>query len=312
VAPEVDLGDYRSLRVERETTTIGDEQVDEAILEVRRRHSELTAVERPAQGGDVLRAVLVMRRGEEVLSNADSVERDLELDRERLLPGLVDGIVGLEAGAERTFPLTLPDDYSQEELRGVTVEVDIKVVEVRQRVLPELDADLAKKDEHGETVDEMREWYRARLVEGAERDDEERYENAVLTQLRDMVKIDVPAAMTDRELDRQISEMELRLAGMGMQFERYLEYTGSDLNRFRAERREQADSRVRLELALDALAAAEDLDVDESQVEREANRVAAGRKLSAGQKRRLHRASHTDLLRRAAAERALEIARGAG
>jgi trigger factor len=310
VAPQVDLGDYGSLRVERKTTTVTDDQVEEALMEVRRRHSELTPVDRPAQGGDVVRSVLVMRRGDETLSNAEGAERDLELDRDRLIPGLVDGIVGLEPGSQRTFPLTLPEDYAQEELRGVTVEVDVRVVDIRERALPELDDELARKDEHGETVDELRAFYRERLEDAAEHEDQDTFENEVLTALRDRVKVDVPEAMVDREIDRQISDMEMRLSGLGMGLERYLEYTGSDMAAFRRERREAAVARVRLELALDALAAAEGIEIDESQVEREVERIVEGRKVTADQRRRLRRISRNDLTRRAAAERALEIAAG--
>ena len=99
-----------------------------------------------------------MRRGEEVLSGGE--ERDLELDRERLITGLVDALIGLEAGAERSFPLTLPADYQQEELRGVTVEAEARIIAVRERTLPPLDDELAKRDGNGQTVEEMRAHYR--------------------------------------------------------------------------------------------------------------------------------------------------------
>jgi trigger factor len=312
VRPEVDLGDYMEMRVEEERTEVTEARVDEALEEVRRRHSELVQVDRPAQSGDVLRCVLVMRRGDEILSGADGEEREVELDRERLIPGLVDALVGLEAGAERSFPLTLPQDYPQEELRGVTAQVAARIVSVQERKLPELDDDLAKRDGNAESLDAMRQHYRALLEAAAVRDDAEAYEAAVLTAVRDRIRVDVPEAMAERELDRQVAEMEIRLAGMGMQFERYLEYTGSSVDKFRLERREVAGQRVRLELALDALAQAEQLEVDESQVEREEERIAAGRKLSAEQRRRVHAGAHIDLLRRAASERAKEIARGEG
>src|SRR5487761_1146694 len=140
VRPVVDLGDYRSLRVEEPHTEVGEADVDAALEEVRRRFSELEEVTRPAQAGDVLRCVLVMRRGEEVLSGGE--ERDLELDRDRLVPGLVDALLGLEAGAVRSFPLTLPSDYQQEELRGVTVSAEARILGVRERRLPALDDEL--------------------------------------------------------------------------------------------------------------------------------------------------------------------------
>ncbi|MGA8014785.1 MAG: trigger factor [Candidatus Dormiibacterota bacterium] len=308
VRPEVDLGDYLSMRVEPPRTEVTEADVDAALEEVRRRFSDLEEVSRPSQAGDVLRSVLVMRRGEEVLSGGD--ERDLELDRERLVPGLVDALLGLEAGAERSFPLTLPNDYQREELRGVTVQADARVVAVRERKLPPLDDDLARRDQSGDTVDEMRRRYRELLAESATRADEDRHRSDVLAALRQRVKVDVPSQMVERELDAEMAAMEQRLGDLGLRFDRYLEYTGSTAQKFREERREAAANQVRLELALGALAAAEQLEVDESQVDREVERVAAGRRLTAEQRRRLHTLTHQDLLRRAAIDRAVEIARG--
>ena len=104
--------------------------------------------------------------------------------------------------------------------------------------------------------------------------------------------------------------MEVRLAELGLRFDRYLEYTGGSIEKLRAERRPAAAENVRLELALGALAAAEQLEVDELQVDREVERIAAGRRLSSADRRRLHAAAHADLQRRAAAEQAYEIATG--
>ena len=309
VRPEVDLGDYLSQRIEAHPTEVTEADVDLSLEEVRRQFSDLEDVDRPAQAGDVLRCVLVMRRGSEVLSGS-AEERDLELDRERLIPGLVDAVLGLEAGAERTFPLSLPADYQQEELRGVTVETDVRLVAVRERKLPPLDDELAKRAQTGSTVEEMRELHRGELIEAAARGDQERYQDDVLAALRDRVTVDIPELMIERDLDRQVAELEVRLAALGIRFEHYLEYSGSTAAKFRQERHPVAVQRVRLDLALNALAAAEQLEVDESQVEREAQRIAEGRRVTPGQRRRLHVAARQDLLRQAAAGRAVEIARG--
>ena len=194
----------------------------------------------------------------------------------------MDALIGLEAGAERRFPLTLPADYQQEELRGVTVEAEARILAVRERTLPPLDDELAKRDGNGQTIDEMRAHYRARLVEAAAHDDEEGFHSDVLKALRERVKIDVPAAMVERELDRELASMEMRLAELGLRFDRYLEYTGGSIEKLRQERRPAAADNVRLELALDALARAEQLEVDELQVEREVERIAVGRRALRG------------------------------
>jgi trigger factor len=309
VRPDVELGDYRSLRVDVPATEVTDDQVDEMIEELRRRNSDLRDVERPAQSGDVLRCTLVMRRDGEVLSGEDEEDRDLDIDRERLLPGLADALIGLDAGAQRSFQITLPEDFSREELRSATVDVDVSVSAVRERILPPLDDTLAALVEHG-TLEELRADYGTRLREvGAERD-REALEAAALEALRDHVVIDLPESMVEREIDRQINDLDSRLQSMGMPLERYLEYTGTTTEKLRGERREAAVQRLRLELALDELVKAEGLEVDEAAVVREEQRLAQGRKLTAQQRRRLHQGTHLDLARRAAGERLVEIVGG--
>jgi trigger factor len=309
VQPEVELGDYLELRVEEAHTVIDDERVDEAIEGVRRRHADLLEVDRPAQAGDVLRATLVMRRGEQPVGG-EGEERDVELDRDQLIPGLADALLGLSAGESHSAELTLPDTYANEELRGAVVTVDAAVSSVRERQLPPLDDALATLDGHGETLAELREWYRERLTEVAETQDQDQFQRAVLEALVGRARVAVPDVMVDREVERQLRDMELRLAGSGLRLDRYLEYTGETMEQVRAVRRPQAEQRVKLELVLAALAEAEGIEIDELDVEREERSLIGDRKVTADQRRRIHMAAHRDLLLRAAGQRALEIARG--
>ena len=114
--------------------------------------------------------------------------------------------------------------------------------------------------------------------------------------------------MVDRDIERQLADLEFRIAAIGIPFDRYLELSGQTVERLRGERREAATLRVKLDLGLDTLVSAEGIEVDEAQVEREARGLAEGRKLDAGRRRRLADLARRDLLRRAAAERLLEIA----
>jgi trigger factor len=312
VRPDVELGDYRSLRVDVPSTEVTDDQVEAGIEELRRRNSELRDVERFAQAGDVLSCSLVMRRDGEVISGDDENDRDLDIDRERLLPGLADALIGMEAGTQRSFQLTLPDDFGREELRGVAVDVDVSVAAVRERILPPLDDALAELDGHGATLEELRAHYRKRLGEVTADSDREALEAAALEALRNHVAIDLPETMVEREIDRQLADLDARLQSMGMPLDRYMEYTGTSTEKLRGERREPAVQRLRLELALDTLAEAEGIEVDEAAVVREEQRLAEGRKLTAQQRRRIHQAAHIDLARRGAGERLIEIVRGEG
>ena len=183
---------------------------------------------------------------------------------------------------------------------------------VRERKLPPIDDSLAALDGHGTSVTELREHYRDALTTAAAQADQEGFEAEVLGALRDHVRVDVPEAMVEREIHRQLDDLEYRLSAIGIPMDKYLELSGSTADKLHSERREVAMQRVRLELALDAVAAAEGLEVDESQVQREAERVSGRTRLDARQRRRVTDLARRDLLRQAAAQRMLEIAGGDG
>jgi trigger factor len=309
VRPEVRLGDYASIRAAQESPEVTEQQVEEALEEVRRAHSELHEVDRPAREGDVIRGSLVMRRESEPLSSEDPGERDIELSRDRLIDGIVDGLTGVAAGDERAFDLTLPADYQREELRGARVTVAAKVSSVRERELPALDDSLATRDGHGSTLDELRAHYRERLQVAAAEAAQERFESEALQAFRELAIVEIPEVMVQREVDRLVADLEYRLAALGLPLDKYLEVSGQTMEKLRGERREAAVQRVKLELALDELARAEGIEVDEAQVDRESRRLSEGRRLDASQRRRLRDLARRDLRRRAAAERVLEIAR---
>lgn len=312
VRPEVDLGDYTALRVEPVSDEVTDKDIDDTIQGLRERHSVVSDVERGAQLGDVVNCTLEMKDGETVVGGTDGEERDLDVDPTRLIPGLPENLVNMSAGEEKDFKLTLPEDFSREELRGKEVDVHAKVLVVRERVLPEFDDALAELDGHGPTADDLREFYVNQLRQVAEREAKEKYEEAVLTAFRNSLNIDVPDLLIEAEIDSQIRELEYRFESMGLPFHQYLAAAKQSLVEIRAEKREAAVQRVRLELGLDTLANKEQIELDESAVVAEEKRAAAGRKLTAGQRRTLHRMAHTDLRRQAAAARLMEIARGEG
>src|ERR1035438_1682175 len=140
-----------------------------------------------------------------------------------VIPAIVDGVIGLTAGESRSFETTLPQDYRQEELRGATVTIDVTVHAVRERILPPEDDALAVLDQHGPTLEDLREHYRGALAVEAAEQDRERHEGAALEALRDYVRVDVPETMIEREIERQLADLEYRLASLGLPLDRYIE-----------------------------------------------------------------------------------------
>ncbi len=267
VKPEITLKEYKDIRVPRPRTEIGDVDVDEALERLRGRFAELHAVERPVQVGDFLTVDTHILKSGAVLIGESQTDAQLEVDRERLIPGLADGLIGQEIGESRDIRLALPADYPKKDLAGSDVVFRVTVKSVKERRLPALDDELARQVGRGETLAELRQEVHDELQEAAHQADEQRFENDVLKALDERMEAEIPEALIDREVNRRVRELELRLQEQGVKMERYLEYTNSSVDVMKAEQRPQAVQKVRLELALETVAEREGLTVSEAEIE---------------------------------------------
>ena len=267
VKPEITLKEYKDIRVPRPRTEIGDVDVDEAIERLRGRFAELHAVERPVQAGDFLTVDTHILKSGAVLIGESQTDAQLEVDKERLIPGLAEGLTGQTIGDSRDIRLTLPADYPKKDLAGSDVVFRVTVKSVKERRLPALDDELARQVGRGQTLAELRQEVHDELQEAAHQADEQRFENDVLKSLDERMEAEIPEALIDREVNRRVRELELRLQEQGVKMERYLEYTNSSLDVIKAEQRPQAVQKVRLELALETVAEREGLTVSDGEIE---------------------------------------------
>jgi len=267
VKPEITLKEYKDIRVPRPRTEIGDVDVDEALERLRGRFAELHAVERPVQVGDFLTVDTHILKSGAVLIGESQTDAQLEVDKDRLIPGLADGLIGQAIGESRDIRLALPADYPKKDLAGSDVVFRVTVKSVKERRLPALDDELARQVGRGETLAELRQEVHDELQEAAHQADEQRFENDVLKALDERMEAEIPEALIDREVNRRVRELELRLQEQGVKMERYLEYTNSSVDVMKAEQRPQAVQKVRLELALETVAEREGLTVSEAEIE---------------------------------------------
>ncbi len=267
VQPEVTLGDHRDIRVARPRTEVGEDDVDQALERLRLRFAELHDVDRPVQQGDFLVVDTHIMKSGAILIGESQTNAQLEVDRERLVPGLAEGLIGQRLNETRDIRVSLPEDYPRKPLAGQDVVFRVTLKSGKERRLPALDDDFAKQVGRGQTLGELRQEVQDDLEEVAARSDQQRFENDVLKALAERVQVEVPDAMIDREVNRQLRDLELRLQTQGIRLDRYLEYTNTSLEVLRAERRPQAAQKVRLELALETLAEREGIDVSDAEVQ---------------------------------------------
>jgi trigger factor len=275
IKPEITLKDYNDIRVPRPQTEIGDPDVDEAVERLRNRYAELHAVERPVQAGDFLTVDTHIVKSGAVLIGESQTDAQLEVDKERLIPGLAEGLIGQAQGETRDIRLTLPADYPKKDLAGSDVVFRVTVKSVKERRLPPADelpqlmapSEAAPGAPARQTLEELRHDIREELQDAASRGDEQRFENDVLKALDERMEVEVPEALIEREVNRRVRELEVRLEEQGLKMERYLQYTNTSLDVLQAEQRPQAVQKVRLELALETVAEREGLTVSDAEVE---------------------------------------------
>jgi trigger factor len=267
VAPIIELGDYRQLRLAPPEVTVSDEDVEAALERIQAQHSQWQPVERPAQLDDqVIVDIESTVEGEVVLSNQ---ERVVLLKAESLypLPGFNEQIVGMVIGEDREFDLTYPENLANEELAGRESHFKVRLHDLKELVLPDMDDDLAKTVGDFETLDDLKTKVRENLQAEAEQEAESRFSSEVLTATVERAHIEFPPVLLERELDGLLEEQDrVSRQREGLTLDNWLEINKKNKEEYRDELRPRAVERLKWGLALGKVVELEGITVEEEEV----------------------------------------------
>ncbi len=275
--PEVNLGDYRALRVEYTPPTVSDEALNEALEQLRERQAVLEPAERPAALQDVTTLDVngYLNEGQNpsdfLLADKDVA---LLLDEKADWPmvGFAPQIVGMKAGEEKKFDLAFPDDYANESLRGQAAHFEVTCKEVKSRSLPGWSDDLAKEIGDYETLDDLRTKVRAELVEQAEHNSGRDYTREVVDKLVEEATVKYPPVLLEHELDDMLEDLDRRLREQRLTLDDYLKIEKKTKEALREEYKPQAENRLKRALVLSTVVELEGLEVSPADIE---NQIAA-------------------------------------
>ncbi|AZV50659.1 trigger factor [Bacillus halotolerans] len=276
VKPEVKLGEYKGLGVEKDDTAVTDEDVQNELKGLQERQAELVVKEEGAveEGNTVVLDFEGFVDGE-AFEGGKAENYSLEVGSGSFIPGFEDQLVGLEAGAEKDVEVTFPEEYHAEDLAGKPAVFKVKIHEIKAKELPELDDEFAKDiDEEVETLAELTEKTKKRLEEAKENEADAKLREELVLKASENAEIDVPQAMIDTELDRMLKEFEQRLQMQGMNLELYTQFSGQDEAALKEQMKEDAAKRVKSNLTLEAIAKAENLEVTDEEVDAELSKMA--------------------------------------
>ena len=269
--PEVTLGEYKGLKVEKPEASVSEEDIDRQIEGMRQHQG--TLIDAPADAAVKKDDFITLDFDGFVdgvpFEGGKGEDYPLQIGSGSFIPGFEDQLIGAKVGEEREVNVTFPEDYHAENLKGKAALFKCTVRSIKSRELPEVNDEFAKKASKFDTLAELREDIRKNLQESAARQAENERRTKAIDMATDNCTMEIPPVMVENRITAMIQEMAMRLEQQGMSLEQYLQYAGLDMARIRDEYRETAEKNVRTDLMLEEVAKAEDIKVDGRDLDQE-------------------------------------------
>ncbi len=273
VRPEVKLGAYKGLTASKDVAKVTDKDVDEELKPYIDRATRLVSVDRAAQNGDTVVIDFEGFDNGEAFDGGKGENYDLKLGAGMFVPGFEEQLVGAKAGEEKDLDITFPEDYHPG-LAGKAVVFHVKVKEVKEPQAPVVDDEFAKDVSEFETMDAFRKSLAEKIADRRSKQADADFENQVLEQLIENMECEIPDGMVDVQLDRLMEDYAMRLQSQGISMEDYQKMMGVNGDIVRESARPSALRQVQMQLALTAVADAENIEVTDEEVQAEIDRLA--------------------------------------
>ena len=275
VKPEVTLGQYKGIEVEKADTTATDEEVAAEIDKEREANSRTITVEdRAVQDGDMTVIDFEGFVDGEAFEGGKGTDYPLTIGSGAFIPGFEEKLVGAEIGKEVEVDVTFPEEYHAKELAGKPAVFKCTVKEIKVKELPELDDDFAQDVSDFDTLEEYKADVRKKVEEKKAADAKAKKEDAVIEKIIEGATMEIPDAMVETQAERMVDEFAQRLQMQGLSMEQYMQFTGGNVQAMVEQSKPQALKRIQSRLVLDAVVAAENLTATDEEVDAELAKMA--------------------------------------
>ena len=284
VSPEeVDINGYEGIKVEAKSTEVTDELVNEEIEKVRDRNSRLITVEdRPVKDGDIAVIDFEGFVDGEAFEGGKAESFNLTIGSGQFIPGFEEQIIGKSTGDEFTIDVTFPEEYQAAELAGKASQFKIKLHEIKEKELPEVDDEFVKDVSDKETVEEYREEIKGELAEKLQKEADSDAERQIIEKLCELLEAEIPEVMYENKKNDMLRDFDMQLRSQGLDLKTYLQYVGMSADDVKEGYKEKAEQRVKLRLALEKIAEKEGFtDVTDEELEAEYTKLADAYKMEA-------------------------------
>lgn len=298
VKPEVKLGEYKGIEVNKIEYNVTDEDVEKDLEKTREMNARLITIEdRPVKENDT---VIIDYKGfveGEQFEGGTAENQTLVIGSGQFIPGFEEQLVGANKGDEVEVKVTFPEEYHSEELAGKEAEFHVKINEIKFKELPQLDDEFAKDVSEFETLDELKDDIRKKLEETAKDKAEKETREKVLEKVVENTEIDIPEAMVDTEIDNMLRDFDFQLRYQGFDLEKYLEFTKTNIEDLRKQMRDDAYNRVKTSLVIEAIGEEENIEATEEDVNNELEKLAENHKTTVDKMKENFKAENFEYLK---------------
>ncbi|MDD6682057.1 MAG: trigger factor [Clostridiales bacterium] len=269
VKPDVELGNYKGLKAVKYVHKVTDEEIDARInQDVEKATTMADVTDRAVENGDTVNLDYAGSVDGVAFEGGTAQGQTLEIGSGRFIPGFEEQMIGMNLNEEKDLQVKFPEEYHAEELKGKDAVFHVKVNAIQTKVKPELDDDFAADVSEFDTFAAYKESIVKELTERAEKNADVRLENELVQQAVDAADCDIPDAMIEDEMNIMLREMKMRMMYQGFRFEDYLQYTGQTEEQMKEMYRPEAKNRVKMQLVLEAMVKAENIEATEEDVEK--------------------------------------------
>lgn len=275
--PEVTLGEYKGLKVAKDAVEVKDEQVEEQVKNILNHHAKMVDAEEGATVANDDFITLDFKGEVDGVAFAGGEGKDypLQIGSHSFIDTFEDQLVGLKVGEEKDVNVTFSEEYHAKDLAGKAAVFHCKINSIKHKEMPELTDEFVKASTSYESIEDMKAKLRENIEKNAQREADTKRRNEILKQATDNITVDIPEVMVENRVSNMIQELSVNLENQGMNLDAYLKYANMDMAKLREQYKESAAIAVKTDLMLDAVAKAEDIKVENADINAEIALLAA-------------------------------------
>ena len=275
VKPEVELGDYKTIEIEKVEYEVTEEAIDAEIQNVQNSNSRMIdASDRQVKEGDILTIDYKGFAGDDQFPGGTAEDQQLEIGSNQFIPGFEEQLIGKNKDEEVEVNVTFPEDYHEESLQAKEVIFKVTIKEIKEKELPELDDEFAKDVSEYDSFEDYKNSIKEKLAKELENQEKIETENKLVEKLVEISQVDIPQGMIDAQVDNELNDFAQRLQMQGLNIDQYMELTGSDIEAMKDQFKPMAEKRVNSDLVLEAMAKKEEIEVSDEDIDEELSLLA--------------------------------------